>query len=157
MKNNILENCSWFNLKDQNYYQQKKFIIATMEGTTEAPNEESCDNIQILGIVEAFSIAEAGKKVIEENPFILDLDFNPEEFIFYQVTPDNYYQVVFITKNNNREIYRYNALSLIIPSKKEIIKIEDEIFKVKKIIYNYPLEVTDKMIVRVEIIIKSLN
>ena len=41
--------------------------------------------------------------------------------------------------------------------KKDIIKIEDEIFKVKKIIYNYPLEVTDKMIVKVEIIVKSLN
>ena len=154
MKNQLLKNCSWFNLKNQNSYQLKKFIIATMEGTTEAPNEESCDNIQILGVVDAYSIAEAGKKVIEENPFILDLDFNPEEFIFYQVTPDNFYHIVFITKSNNREIYSYNTVNPKIPSNKEIIKIEDELFKVKKIIYTYPLEVTDKMIVRVEIIVK---
>ncbi len=89
MLNEILKKCTWFNLDNKNYNQQRKFIIATMEGTTAAPNEESCDNIQILGIVNAFSIAEAGKKVIEENPFILDLDFNPEEFIFYQITSDN--------------------------------------------------------------------
>lgn len=65
----------------------KKYIILTPEGQTIAPNLDfDVDNLQVLGIVEnVINEDEALKKLLIENEWIIDAEFNIAEFIFYQI------------------------------------------------------------------------
>lgn len=65
----------------------KRFIIITPEGTTEAPNQDyEVNNMQVIGIVENVnSEDEAIQKLLMENDWIIDAEFNVAEFIVYQI------------------------------------------------------------------------
>jgi hypothetical protein len=64
----------------------KKFIFITREGTTTAPNGKEVENMQVIGIVENVeSEDEALKKLLQENAWIFDAEFNVPEFIVYEI------------------------------------------------------------------------
>ena len=65
----------------------KKYIILTPEGQTLAPNEEyEVDNLQVLGIIENVENEnEAIIKLLKENDWIIDAEFNVSEFILYEL------------------------------------------------------------------------
>lgn len=64
----------------------KKFIFITKEGETIAPNGETVGNLQVIGIVENVeSEDEALKKLLQENSWIFDAEFNVAEFIVYEI------------------------------------------------------------------------
>jgi hypothetical protein len=64
----------------------KNFIFITREGETSAPNGIEAENMQVIGIVEnAATEDEALKKLIEENPWIFEAEFNVAEFIAYEI------------------------------------------------------------------------
>lgn len=64
----------------------KKFIFITSEGETIAPSGISVDNEQVIGIVEGINNEdEALKKLLQENPWIFDAEFNVAEFQIYQI------------------------------------------------------------------------
>lgn len=65
----------------------KKFIIVTPEGQTFAPNEFTpVENLQVLGIVEGVANEnEAIIKLLKENTWIIDGEYNVSEFIVYQL------------------------------------------------------------------------
>lgn len=64
----------------------KKYIFITHEGTTSSPNENEVENLQVIGIVENVDNEnEALKKLVIENEWIIDAEFNVEEFICYQI------------------------------------------------------------------------
>lgn len=65
----------------------KKFIFVSNEGSTSAPNENvDVNNMQVIGVVEgAANEDDALKKLLLENPWIFDAEFNVAEFIAYQV------------------------------------------------------------------------
>jgi len=65
----------------------KKFIILTPEGETIAPNENfEVNNLQVLGIVENVKDEnEAISKLLKENDWIFDAQFNVAEFIIHQL------------------------------------------------------------------------
>jgi hypothetical protein len=65
----------------------KKYIFITSEGTTEAPNTTyEVNNMQVIGIVENVSNEdEALKKLLIENLWIIDTEFNIAEFIVYEI------------------------------------------------------------------------
>ncbi|HMU98164.1 MAG TPA: hypothetical protein PLC61_02325 [Chitinophagales bacterium] len=65
----------------------KKYIIVTPEGQTVAPNADyEVDNLQVLGIVENVrSKDEAIIKLLKENDWIIDAEFNVTEFIIYEL------------------------------------------------------------------------
>ena len=65
----------------------KKYIIVTPEGETTAPNANyNVENLQVLGIVENVSNEEeAIVKLLKENTWIIDAEFNVAEFIFYEL------------------------------------------------------------------------
>lgn len=65
----------------------KKYIIITPEGNTIAPNSDyEVDNLQVLGIVEQVKNKdEAIIKLLKENDWIIDAEFNPAEFILYEL------------------------------------------------------------------------
>ena len=64
----------------------KKFIFITGEGETIAPNGNEVENMQVIGIVEnAESKDEALKKLLQENSWIFDAEFNVAEFIAYEI------------------------------------------------------------------------
>lgn len=65
----------------------KKFIIITPEGQTIAPNEDyEVENLQVLGIVENVNNKdEAIVKLLKENEWIIDAEFNVAEFIIYEL------------------------------------------------------------------------
>ena len=65
----------------------KRFIIITPEGNTEAPNQDyEVNNMQVMGIVENVnSEDEAIQKLLMENDWIIDAEFNVAEFIVYQI------------------------------------------------------------------------
>ncbi len=65
----------------------KKFIILTTEGETIAPNNNiEVNNLQVLGIVEAVKDEnEAIVKLIKDNLWIIDAEFNVAEFIVYEI------------------------------------------------------------------------
>jgi hypothetical protein len=65
----------------------KKYIFITAEGTTEAPNTTyEVNNMQVIGIVENVSNEdEALKKLLIENLWIIDTEFNIAEFIVYEI------------------------------------------------------------------------
>jgi len=64
----------------------KKFIFITSEGETTAPNGSDVENMQVIGIVENVeSEDEALKKLLQENAWIFDAEFNVAEFITYEI------------------------------------------------------------------------
>lgn len=64
----------------------KKFIFITKEGETIAPNGNEVENMQVIGIVENVeSEDEALKKLLHENSWIFDAEFNVAEFIAYEI------------------------------------------------------------------------
>lgn len=64
----------------------KKYIFITPEGDTTSPNGEEIENMQVMGIVENVSNEnEALKKLLLENEWIIDAEFNIAEFICYEI------------------------------------------------------------------------
>ena len=65
----------------------KRYIFISPEGTTEAPNTlYEVNNMQVIGIVENVSNEdEALKKLLLENEWIFDAEFNVAEFICYEI------------------------------------------------------------------------
>lgn len=65
----------------------KKFIVLTPEGVTIAPNENiEVNNLQVLGIVENVKNEnEAIIKLLKENEWIIDAEYNVYDFIIYQL------------------------------------------------------------------------
>lgn len=64
----------------------KKFIFITPEGETVSPNGSDVENMQVIGIVENVeSEDEALKKLLQENSWIFDAEFNVAEFIAYEI------------------------------------------------------------------------
>ena len=65
----------------------KKYIFISSEGSTEAPNNLcEVNNMQVIGIVEnARNEDEALKKLLIENEWIIDAEFNVAEFIVYEI------------------------------------------------------------------------
>ncbi|WP_438964865.1 hypothetical protein [Flavobacterium sp.] len=65
----------------------KKFIFISPEGSTEAPNNlYEINNMQVIGIIEDVKDEdEALKKLLIENEWIIDAEFNVAEFICYEI------------------------------------------------------------------------
>lgn len=65
----------------------KKYIFITSEGNTTAPNENiEINNMQVIGIVENVENEnDALIKLLKENLWIIDAEFNVAEFIAYQI------------------------------------------------------------------------
>ncbi len=64
----------------------KKFIFITSEGSTVAPNGSEAENMQVVGIVENVENEdEALKKLLQENAWIFEAEFNVAEFIVYRI------------------------------------------------------------------------
>ena len=65
----------------------KKFIFISPEGSTEAPNSSyEVNNMQVIGIVEDVTNEdEALKKLLIENLWIIDAEFNIAEFKVYEI------------------------------------------------------------------------
>lgn len=64
----------------------KTFIFITKEGKTFAPNGNETERMQVIGIIEnAVSEDDALKKLLRENPWIFDAEFNVAEFIVYEI------------------------------------------------------------------------
>jgi len=67
--------------------EMKKFIILSTEGDTIAPNNNiEINNLQVLGIVENVKNEnDAIIKLLKENSWIIDAEFNVANFIVYQL------------------------------------------------------------------------
>lgn len=64
-----------------------KYIFITPEGSTETPNGKQVENMQVIGIVENVpNEDEALKKLLIENEWIFDSEFNIAEFIAYKIS-----------------------------------------------------------------------
>jgi hypothetical protein len=65
----------------------KKFIILSPEGNTTAPNINiEVNNLQVMGIVENVKDEnDAIVKLLRENSWIIDAEFNIAEFIVYEL------------------------------------------------------------------------
>lgn len=65
----------------------KRYIIITPEGSTKAPNTQfEINTMQVIGIVENVnSEEEAIQKLLMQNDWIIDAEFNVAEFIVYQI------------------------------------------------------------------------
>lgn len=64
----------------------KNFIFITKEGKTISPNGSDVENMQVIGIVENVKTEdEALKKLLQENTWIFDAEFNIAEFIAYEI------------------------------------------------------------------------
>ena len=65
----------------------KKYIFISPEGATEAPNSlYEVNNMQVIGIVENVTDEnEALKKLLIENEWIIDAEFNVAEFFCYEI------------------------------------------------------------------------
>ena len=65
----------------------KKYIFISPEGSTEAPNSSyEVNNMQVIGIVEDVANEnEALKKLLIENEWIIDAEFNVAEFFVYEI------------------------------------------------------------------------
>lgn len=67
-------------------YKMKKYIFITSEGNTFSPNGNEIENMQVIGIVEDVENEnEAFKKLLLENEWIIDSEFNVAEFICYEI------------------------------------------------------------------------
>lgn len=67
--------------------EMKKYIILSPEGETIAPNSNfEVNNLQVIGIVEQVKDEnEAIIKLLKENTWIIDAEYNVAEFIIYQL------------------------------------------------------------------------
>ncbi len=64
----------------------KKFIFITSEGKTTAPNGSDVENMQVIGIVKNVETEDEGlKKLLQENTWIFDAEFNVADFIAYEI------------------------------------------------------------------------
>lgn len=64
----------------------KKYIFITPEGNTTSPNGDEVENMQVIGVVvNVTSENEALKKLLLENEWIIDAEFNIAEFICYEI------------------------------------------------------------------------
>lgn len=65
----------------------KKYIVLTPEGQSTAPNlEVEINNLQVLGVVENVNNEnEAIVKLLKENTWIIDAEYNVTEFILYEL------------------------------------------------------------------------
>jgi hypothetical protein len=65
----------------------KKYIFISPEGATEAPNSlYEVNNMQVIGIVEDVTDEnEALKKLLIENEWIIDAEFNVADFFCYEI------------------------------------------------------------------------
>ena len=65
----------------------KKYIFISPEGSTEAPNSSyEVNNMQVIGIVEDVTDEdEALKKLLIENEWIIDAEFNVADFFCYEI------------------------------------------------------------------------
>jgi hypothetical protein len=64
----------------------KKFIFITPEGKTISPNGKITEKLQFIGFVENVETEdEALKKLLQENVWIFDAEFNVAEFIAYEI------------------------------------------------------------------------
>ena len=64
----------------------KKYMFISPEGQTLSPNGSEVENMQVIGIVEdAIDENDAFKKLLIENEWIIDAEFNIAEFICYEI------------------------------------------------------------------------
>ena len=64
----------------------KKYIFITYEGETQSPNGMAVENMQVIGIVDGVMNEDEGlKKLLQENEWIIDAEFNIAEFICYEI------------------------------------------------------------------------
>ncbi len=64
----------------------KKYIFVTSEGNTISPNGNEVENMQVIGIIEdVVNENEALKKLLLENEWIIDNEFNVAEFICFEI------------------------------------------------------------------------
>ena len=67
-----------------------KYIFITNEGNTFSPNGSEVENFQVMGLVDNVTNEdEALKKLLIENEWIIDAEFNVAEFICYQIIYTN--------------------------------------------------------------------
>ena len=63
-----------------------EYIFYTPEGFTTAPNENvEVENCQVLGTAKGKDKVEAKENLLKENPWIIEADFTPIEFIVRQL------------------------------------------------------------------------
>jgi hypothetical protein len=67
--------------------EMKKYIFISPEGTTEAPNRTyEVNNMQVIGIVENVDNEDQALiKLLIENEWIIDAEYNIAEFICYEI------------------------------------------------------------------------
>jgi hypothetical protein len=66
--------------------EMRKFIFITPEGKTFSPSDKEVENFQVIGLVENVENEnEALKKLLIENEWILDTEYNVAEFICYEI------------------------------------------------------------------------
>lgn len=64
----------------------KKYIFITSEGKTIAPNGKVVENSQVVGIIKNVKNEdEALKKLLQENNWIFDCEFNIAELKAYEI------------------------------------------------------------------------
>lgn len=65
----------------------KKYIFITTEGMTVAPKRDfEINNMQVIGIVENVENEDSALiKLLKENSWIIDAEFNVAEFIAYEI------------------------------------------------------------------------
>jgi len=65
----------------------KKYIFITKEGSTIAPNRDfKINSMQVIGIVEDVANEDLALiKLLKENSWIIDAEFNVAEFIAYEL------------------------------------------------------------------------
>jgi len=63
-----------------------RYIFITNEGITLSPNGSEVENFQVMGFVDNVTNEdEALKKLLIDNEWIIDAEFNVAEFICYQI------------------------------------------------------------------------
>ena len=65
----------------------KKYIFITREGATVAPNRDfKINSMQVIGIVENVENEDSALiKLLKENSWIIDAEFNVAEFIAFEI------------------------------------------------------------------------
>lgn len=86
-----------------------KYIFYTLEGFTQSPTNEDCNNIQILGFENGNNQSEAMNNLITENKWIEKLGFDITEIQVKQLLTDENKQDIktvidFISNNKQRDL-----------------------------------------------------
>lgn len=86
-----------------------KYIFYTLEGFTQSPTNEDCNNIQILGFENGNNQCEAMNNLITENKWIEKLGFDITEIQAKQLLTDENKQDIktvidFISNNKQRDL-----------------------------------------------------